>query len=172
MEPAEERALIRVLNQAGIDDSESLLESHREYGTPVLAKAIFMREAWRPILRNGDSSWIDNTIEEMKSRVGRTDLYAKRFLPEQPDLLAALQILKRSNADLEAVTHIVRQAQVSVLDWLVSILDGGHCFEDGLDSCWSLCANDESGDPTIAFGDLKYEIWEFDPEKERKADDA
>ena len=165
MNPDTKETLLRILREARIDQADHWLGEEERYGTPILEKALFMREAWRPIIREGTTEWIDQTITSLESRIGRKDLYALRFLPEQPDLLAALQHIKGSDVELSAITHIVRQSQLSLLSWIISILDGGHCFEDGLSSNWSLCANDEDGEPSKSFGDMKDYIWEFDPDR-------
>ena len=104
---------------------------------------LFLREAWEFVQSPGDSSWVEATIGELQSRVGRDDLYALRFLPERPDLLAAVKAVKESDVDIDAVTHIIREAQKKVLYGLISILDGGHCFSDGLESNWGLFELDE-----------------------------
>jgi hypothetical protein len=156
--------LLRILRSANLDPTHWLEQSER-YGTPILEKALFLREAWAPVLRKGDTSWVERSIAELESRVGRKDLYALRFLPERPDTLAALQHVKQSSVDLAAVSHLVRESQLSVLSRLISIIDGGHCFEDGLSSDWILCASEEDGDPGQSFGDMKDYLWDFDPDR-------
>lgn len=157
--------LLNILRDAKIDNVDHWLEQYELFKTPLLEKALFMREVWRPIIREGTTDWIDSTIADLESRVGRTDLYALRFLPEQPDLLAALRHVKESDVDLKAITHIVRESQLSLLGWIISVIDGGHCFEDGLSSNWSLCANDSDGEPLEPFHDMKGYIWDFDPDQ-------
>jgi hypothetical protein len=75
---SESRAnLLRILEKARIDPEHWLGEEAR-YKTPVLEKALFLREALAPVLRVSDTSWIDKTIEDLESRVGRKDLYARK----------------------------------------------------------------------------------------------
>ena len=165
MDPDRKNHLLRILADAKIADSEQWLEEEQKYGTPVLEKALFMREVWAPILREGDTSWIDKSVADLEARIGRSDLYALRFLPQEPGLLAALHHVRSTEVEPAALTHIVRKAQLSVLGWIISILDGGHCFGDGLSSNWSLCSDDEDGNPSQPFANMQELVWLFDPDR-------
>jgi hypothetical protein len=168
MKPEEEQTLRRILNEARIPNPDEWVEDSERYDLAILAKAIFLREAWRPILRKSDNSWIDEIINELENRIGREDLYAKRFVPEMPDLLVALKSIKASGVNPADITTIVREFQLSLLDWLMSILEGGHCFEDSLSDCWTLVGVDPKAPvgPSQTFGPLKELIGGFDPDKD------
>lgn len=168
MKPEEEKILRRILDEAKIPNPDEWVEDSDDYDNAVLAKAIFLREAWRPILRKLDISWVDETIEDLESRIGRRDLYALRFMPEMPDFLGALKNMKASGVNSADITTVVREFQMSLLDWLMSILEGGHCFEDGLSDCWTLVGLDPDAliDPPQTFGPLKELIGEFDTDKD------
>ncbi|MGB8703125.1 MAG: hypothetical protein WCD18_27215 [Thermosynechococcaceae cyanobacterium] len=168
MKPEEEKILRGILDKARISNPDEWVQDADDYDLAVLSKAIFLREAWKPILRKSDTSWIDETIEDLESRIGRNDLYALRFLPKMPELLESLKRIKASGVDAADITTVVREFQINLLDWLMSILEGGHCFEDGLSDCWTLVGLDRDAliDPPQTFGPLKELIGEFDPDKD------
>ena len=156
--------LAKVFADLDIADQDHWMNSCDDRQSVPMAM-LFLREAWKFIRSPGDSAWVDATITEMESRVGRDDLYALRFLPEKPDLLAAVKAVKESDLNVDAVTHILREAQKDVLYGLVSILDGGHCFADGLDSNWGLYELDEELEPkrpVMMLGDAAHL---FDPDQ-------
>ena len=138
--------LAKILADITIEDKDYWMD-HCDDQQSVPMAMLFLREAWNFIRKPGDSEWVDATIREMESRIGRDDLFALRFLPEKPDLVAAVKAVKESDVDINAVTHIIREAQKDVLYSLISILDGGHRFSDGLDSNWRLYELDEELEP-------------------------
>ena len=159
-----DRDLLRkVFESTPVDDEEYWLEQCSEQES-VPMTMLFAREAWNLITDPGNTEWVDATIKEAESRVGREDLYAMRFLPEKPTLLAAVNTVKNSNVDIEAVTHIIREAQKDVLYGLLSRLDGGHCFADGLDSDWGLFELDEELEPKRPLMMLSEIAHMFDPD--------
>jgi hypothetical protein len=168
MKPEEEQILRQILGDARIPNPDEWVSDAARYDLAALAKAIFLREAWRPILRKSDTAWIDETIEDLENRMGREELYAKRFMPEMPDILNALRNIKASGVNPADLTTVVREFQISLLDWLMSLLEGGHCFEDGLSDCWTLVGVDPQASvgPPQTFGPLKELIGEFDPDKD------
>jgi len=64
-------------------------------------------------------------------------------LPEKPDLLVAVKSVMDSNVDIVAVSHIIRESQKDVLYPILSLLDGGHCFADSLESNWAVFELDD-----------------------------
>jgi hypothetical protein len=168
MKSEEEKVLRRILDEAKVPNPDEWVADSDEYNLAALAKAIFLREAWRPILRKSDNSWIDEMVEDLEGRIGHRDLYSLRFSPEMPDLLKALKNIQASGICSADLTTVVREFQISLLDWLMSILEGGHCFEDGLSDCWTLVGLDPkaSMDLPQTFGPLKELIGEFDPDKD------
>lgn len=156
--------MAKVLAELVIEDKDYWIDSCDDRQSVPMAM-LFLREAWNFIRRPGDSKWVDATIAEMESRMGREDLYSLRFLPEKPDLLAAVKAVKDSDVDIAAVTHIIREAQKDVLYGLVSILDGGHCFSDGLDSNWGLYELDEELEPRRPLMMLSDAAHLFDPDQ-------
>jgi hypothetical protein len=168
MKSEEEKVLRRILDEAKILNPDEWVAASDEYDLAVLAKAIFLREAWRPIIRKSDTSWIDEMVEDLESRIGRRDLHSLRFAPEMPDLLKALKNIQASGISSADLTTVVREFQISLLDWLMSILEGGHCFEGGLSDCWTLVGLDPKApiDLSQTLGPLKELIGEFDPDKD------
>ncbi|WP_404784363.1 hypothetical protein [Altericista sp. CCNU0014] len=168
MKPEDEQILRKILDEARIPNPHEWVEDADNYDLAVLAKAIFLREAWKPILRKSDISWIDESIEDLENRTGRDDLYALRFMPEMPEFLGALKNIKASGVNPADITTVIREFQIGLLEWLMSILEGGHCFEDGLSDCWTLVGlePDAPTSPPQTFGPLKELIGEFDPDKD------
>lgn len=154
--------LAKIFGDLAIEDKDYWMDNCDDRQSVPMAM-LFLREAWEFVQSPGNSEWIDATIREMESRIGRDDLYALRFMPEKPDLLAAVKAVKESDVDIDAVTHIIREAQKDVLYGLISILDGGHCFSDGLDSNWGLYELDEELEPKRPVMMLKEVAHTFDP---------
>ena len=167
MEPEKEAQARTILEAAGIDNVDYYISEADAYSEPVpMAEiALFLREAWRPVLASDAEGWVTELVDELDSRGERDDLYALRFLPERPELLAALKDVAASGVPEQSLSTVVRAFQVGMLEHLVNLLDGGHCFEDGLVDNWSLASLDENLDPQYRFGDMKHMLWEFDPEK-------
>ncbi len=159
-----------VLASARVDDPDWWISEIDAYGEPqpMLEMAVFLREAWSPILREDDASWIDNSIAELEGRVGREDLYALRFLPELPEFREALKRIRDSGIDLRDLTNVIRQFQIDTLANVISNLDGGCCYEDGEESNWTLIAIDEDLEPTSSFSDMKDLMWQFDSDRKKE----
>jgi hypothetical protein len=162
-----EKRLREVLASAGVEGADWWVSQINAYNEPqpLLEMAVFLREAWAPILRENDTDWIENSIAELEERVGREDLYALRFLPELPEFRESLKRVKASGIDLRDLTNVIRQFQIDTLANVVNILDGGCCFEDGEESNWHLYATDEDLEPNNGFSDMKDLMWEFDPDR-------
>jgi hypothetical protein len=157
--------------------------------TPMFPMVVFMKHVWDKVIRKNAGSWIKPTIEDLEGRMGRKDLYALRFLPERPELLDTLKRIQQSNVDEGDLTMVVREAQLALLEHIISMIDGGMAFEEGEDG-WGLYEvkflSDEIeggsmtlekaekyselyGDemvPTRSFFDMKEYVWYFDPDKE------
>jgi hypothetical protein len=160
--------LQEILAETAVDEQEYWMNScSTEESVPM--SMLFLREAWSGVMKAKQTEWIPRLIESLQERIGREDLYALRFLPEKPDLLAALQQVQENNTDLQALSYIVRESQKGMLYWLMQLLDGGFCFDDGLESNWQLFEIDDNGKPLRPFMMLQDVASEFDPEK---SDDA
>lgn len=166
MTPERRALLARLLTEARISAIDRWAEDEDRYGTPSVEKALFLREAWRRVIRKGDTTWLDKDIAAAEANMGRTDLYATRFLPERPDTLAALRDARASNLDPKALSHILREAQICVLLELIDLLDGGISFDDGLEDRWVICARDGDQEPSAPFGDMKDVAWSFNPDRD------
>ena len=168
-----EKNLKRVLEEAGYKDSNNInfewyMNEYRQYSTPVLEKAVFMREAWGPIISGKNSDWIDDWIDVFQTRADQeNNLYIVRFEPENTELLDALKQFKESSLTPEALTTIVRNAQLDVLANFAFMLDGGSVYENGIEADWALCGLDDDAnpDPDKVFGNIQELIWDFDPDR-------
>ena len=165
----DKQLLTEVLKDSVVEDKDYWLE-HCSKSQSVPMTMLLEREAWKGVLKPDQVEWIDATIQSLEQRIGRDDLYALRFLPEKPTLLAALKSVKESGVDPLVVTHIVRECQKALLYRVFSLLDGGHRFEDGLDSNWGVFELDKDLNPRrplMMFGDTAHE---FDPLKDEQAE--
>lgn len=166
MNSKKEKQLRQVLADVGIKNQEWWLSEADTYNAPMAEIALFLREVWRSVVRKGDTSWITETIKNLKERETRNDLYALRFLPDNPELKEALQRVSRAGVDLSDLTTIVRELQLETLSHTIDLLDGGHCFRDGLEGNWSVCSLDGDLEPAQSFGEMKNLMWDFDPDRE------
>lgn len=157
--------LTKIFENTPVKNQDYFLDKCSE-SESVPMTMLFAREAWKGVLASNQNEWIDASINSLKGRIGRDDLYSKAFLPEKPDLLSALEHIKESSVDESAVSYVVREAQKDLLYWIFSILDGGHCFSDGLDSNWALFELDEDLTPKRQLMMFQGTSHEFDPSPE------
>ncbi|MEO1133842.1 MAG: hypothetical protein AAFX40_14185 [Cyanobacteria bacterium J06639_1] len=168
MDSKKERQLRKILRDVGIDNADQWVSEADAYMEPIpmAEMALFLREAWQPILRQNDISWIVPLIKELESRQGRKDLYALRFLPPKTVLRQALQRLQAAGIDPKDLTIVIREFQLEVLAQVIDLLDGGISFEEDFESNWSIFSLDDELEPVDSFSDMKHLIWEFDPDRE------
>jgi len=158
--------LQKILEGTSVEDKNYWLEQcNSQESVPMTM--LLEREAWKGVIAPEQNEWIEETIDSLRSRIGRDDLYAKAFLPEKPNLLAALEHIKQSDVDLSAVSHVVRESQKALLYWMFSLLDGGHSFEDSLDSNWGVFEFDDELEPKRQLMMFRGTAHEFDPKPEK-----
>lgn len=129
---------------------------------------LFAREAWRGVIEPEQTEWLDQMKTDLESRKDRDDLYSLRFLPEKPDLLSALSTLKAQGVDEKALSFLIREMQKNTLYHLSSLLDGGHCFHDGLVSDWGVFEMNDSAVAKRQFLMLCEMLHELDPAGEEE----
>jgi len=168
MKNADEAHLRRIFTEMGVEDPDYYVKEADEYDepTPMLSKVVFMRECLKTLIKANDEKWIDEHIEAYQKRTGKKDLYSLRFEPEMPELLTALLNVQEKGVDPKNLGLIVREYQRHVLASVISLIDGGYAFEEGVDSDWGMFQIDDDLMPTYGFGDMKDMIWELDPDKD------
>jgi len=125
-------------------------------GTPELARFVFLRQAWRRLLAEGDTSWIEPTIA------------AARAAPDAPfaGVGHALARLRESGARDEDVAEVARGMQAAALFALAALLDGprpGELEPEIADLRWAMVQLGERGEPEARIGALADAVLETDP---------
>ena len=170
MNTDKEQQLKQVLTDAKIEDTNWWLSRNKASDAPMAEIALFLGELWRSVIRRDDTTWVQELVDQLDEGEARTDLYALRFLPRNPELKNALLRVSAADIDLADLTVIVRELQINVLSQTADLLDGGQCFEDGLSDNWCLCSLDDELEPDSCFGDIKHLVWDFDPDREAEAE--
>jgi hypothetical protein len=169
MNAEDEKHLRRILAEAGVSDTDYTnanwwIQEEVKHGTPVLSKALFLREVWRAVIPHDSPDWDERLLSDLKQRKGDGDVYyTSRVTRQNPALLDVIKSFAASPRGREALTLLVRAAQINVLASVVQLLDGGYTFEEGLSARWTLCGTDSSGDPTQSVGSMGEVMWAFDP---------
>jgi len=147
-------ALTRLFAKLGAPDPEAWAESQLTEGIPQLARFLFLRQAWRQILTDGDTSWIDLWITA--SRQGPDDPYA--------GVGAALSRLRAAGASDHDLTELVRGLQADLLFALCCQLeDPGELEPEVQHVLWALVQIDEHGEILGQLGGLHESVLETDP---------
>ncbi|TDR16345.1 hypothetical protein [Marinicella litoralis] len=158
----EQDLLKKVFEKTNATNQEYWLKQCDDKESAIALSMLFVRESLKLIQKPNQTEWLDATIKDLEFRIGRDDLYSTGFLPEKPNLLSAVKSVKESNVDRSALTHIIRESQKDVLYGMFSLLGGGHCFEDGLESAWELFEIDEDGKPKRGFVMMNEIVNEFE----------
>lgn len=170
MKPEHEALLRRVLKEAGIKETDYTnadwwIQEAKQYGTPELSKAVFLRESWRGIFPAGDINQLKEFLRQLHARRGDGDEgYQSRVARLDPTKIPALQRLLESD-DACAIAYLVRAAQIEAVSSLLQLLDGGDRFDDNLDATWALMASDDDDENLKHVGQLIELFWKFDPAK-------
>jgi len=144
-------ALFRTL---GANDPEGWARSQVEEGIPQLARFLFLRQAWRRIVNEDDSSWIDARITRSEKR------------PDEPyaGVGHALKKLRARGATDEEVVDLVRGMQAELLFSLCYLLeDPGDVEPEIANVLWTLAQVDEAGNVLGGIGGLHESVLETDP---------
>jgi hypothetical protein len=137
----------------GASDPRSWAESQLSEGIPQLARFLFLRQAWRQIVPENDSSWISAEIESAQNE------------PDAPfagagHALAKLRGLGASDSDL---TDLVRGMQAQLLSGFAYLLDDPALeeepFAEGVS--WALCQLTDEG--ALMMDGLHESVLELDP---------
>lgn len=172
MSPQEEAELRRLLEECGFNDNDYVnadwwINENRRYGFPALKAALLLREAWRGVVRPHDKHAVVEFLNDMKLRMGDTDDYQDRVARQNPAYFEELHRLLGNEGSANAITFLVRAAQIEAVSQLIQLIDGGETFERGLTASWGLASYEESGECKEEFGKLIDLFWKFDPERRR-----
>jgi hypothetical protein len=148
------RALTQLFAELGAPAPERWARAQVEGGIPQLARFLFLRAAWRHVLAEGDTSWIDGPIA------------AARVQPDAPfaGVGAALARLRASGARDTDVSEVVRGMQVAALFAFCRLLDGAPAAEPEVaDVRWALVQVTPDGDVVAPLRALHASLLDTDP---------
>ena len=140
--------------ELGAPDPRSWAQSQLQEGIPQLARYLFLREAWRLVVAEGDRTWIEQDVAS-----------AERD-PQAPyagagSALKRLRALGAADAD---ITDLVRGKQAELLFSLCSLLDDP-TVDDVVDQdiFWALVQVTDAGDVLATISALHESVLETDP---------
>jgi hypothetical protein len=157
--PTEEelRRLTEHFRAIGAFDPESWAKSQLEEGIPQYARLVFLRQAWKNVITEGDTSWIDALIQEAARR------------PRDPGAGAgpALKRMLSAGASREDIAEVVRVTQWQVLAGLAYQLADPGVVEYPSGELprvnWTLFEVDEDGEPLHPIDGLHESVLDTDP---------
>lgn len=147
-------ALTQLFAELGAPDPEGWARSQLGEGLPQLARFLFLREAWRAVLAEGDTAWIDPTIA------------ASRAQPDAPfaGVGAALARLRDAGARDEDIAEVVRGMQAAALFAFCRLVDDPGLPEPELsDVSWALVQVSPGGEVLAQIAGLHESVLETDP---------
>lgn len=152
--PLELTALTKLFDELGASDPERWARSQVEEGIPQLARFLFLRQAWRSIVSEDDTSWIYAAINHAKSH------------PDKPYAGAGLALarLKAKGATDEDLTDLVRAMQAELLfNFCYLLSDPGDVEDSASDIAWKLMQVDDQGTAIEEVGALHESVLGTDP---------
>ena len=138
----------------GAPDPEGWARSEVVEGIPQLARFLFLRQAWRLVVREDDSTWIERSIAHVKTH------------PDEPysGVGHALKKLRALGAGDQEITDLVRGMQAKLLFGLCYLLeDPGDIEPEVKDLAWALVQVDKDGNLMGSIGGLHESVLETDP---------
>lgn len=148
---APQEALTDLFARLGARDPAQWARSQIEEGIPQLARFLFLRQAWKSVVPDDDSSWID-----AQSRVAS----------DQPGgaIAPALRRALAQGIDPVDLTTMVRVMQWQTLAGLCYFLDDPGTLEPVVkDVAWRLFQVNAQDRPIAVMGELHESVLETDP---------
>lgn len=146
--------LTELFRLLGASEPEEWAASQIEEGIPQLHRFLFLRQAWKSIVTEGDTSWIGSSIA------------AAELAPDAPyaGVGAVLALLRAKGVTDDEITDLVRGVQAELLFQFCYLLDDPDIDEEeGADVAWGLFAVDEEGTPLEPLVGLHESVLETDP---------
>ncbi len=141
----------------GASDPGSLARSQVEEGIPQYARFVFLRQAWRNVVTDGDTTWIDSQIQQAE----------QRSRDPGAGIGPALTRLLAAGANRDDITELVRVMQWSVLADLAYQLSDPGVVEYPSDKMprvnWTLFEVDKDGEPLHPIDGLHESVLDTDP---------
>jgi hypothetical protein len=147
-------ALTRLFAKLGAPDPAAWAESQLAEGIPQLARFLFLRQAWRHVLVEDDTAWIEEWIGE------------SRRSPDAPfaGVGTALARLRATGASDDDLTELARGMQAQLLFSLCHQFDDpGELEPEVQDVLWALVQINEDGEILGQISGLHESVLETDP---------
>jgi len=148
------KKLAAIFAKLGARDPAGWARSQLEEGIPQLARFVFLRQAWRAIVSEEDSSWIEEAVSRSNTH------------PKEPyaGVGHALRALRARGATDEELTDLVRGMQARLLfDFCYLLEDPGDIEPEVADIAWALVQIDDAGTVIGNIGGLHESVLETDP---------
>jgi len=146
-----EQELTALFRKLGARDPATWARSQINENIPQLARFLFLRQAWKLVVSDNDSSWIAKTRQVDSNKPGG-------------DAGPAITRLLAAGGQEEDLTKIVRVMQWRLLSGLCRLLDDPGIVEsEAGDTAWRLFQVDERDHPIAMMGGLAESILETDP---------
>jgi hypothetical protein len=155
--PKDLQQLTEHFRAMGAFEPDSWAKSQIEEGIPQYARLVFLRQAWKNVITEDETSWIDPLIQESKRR------------PREPGSGAgpALKRMLAAGASREDIAEVVRIMQWRVLAGLAyQLADPGvvdYPSEELPRVNWTLFEVDENGEPLHPIDGLHESVLDTDP---------
>jgi hypothetical protein len=149
-----QRTLAALFERLGADDPDGWARSQVEEGIPQLARFLFLRQAWRAVVDEGDPRWIAMAIAGAEAD------------PHGPyaGVGHALRSLRARGATDDEITDLVRGMQAELLFQLCYLLeDPGDVEPEVQDVAWSLVQVDDDGNVLASIDGLHESVLQTDP---------
>jgi hypothetical protein len=146
-----EEQLSELFRKLGAEEPESWAHSQIAEGIPQLPRYLFLRQAWRKVVRPTDTSW----MSEMRPKD-----------PNAPggELGQAIDRILATGARADDLTTVVRVMQWHLLSRLSVLIEDPGVLEDEVsDIWWQLFRVDENNNPIEPISGLIESVLETDP---------
>ncbi len=152
--PSSFRELSALFRQLGAPDPEAWARSQVDEGIAQLHRFLFLRQAWRLVLGEDATAWIDRSIAHTKK--DPEGVFA--------GLGAALERAVAAGASREDLTQIARGMQAELLFQFCYLLSDSGLTEPELQGVgWGLFQTDEGGEAIGPIVGLHESVLELDP---------
>jgi hypothetical protein len=148
------KKLTALFKKLGAKDPSGWAKSQIDEGIPQLARYIFLRQAWRCVVSEEDSSWIDLEIDRASKE------------PDAPysGVGIALKKIRERGATDEELTDVVRGTQAEMLFHFCYLLDDpGELEPEVADMEWMLVQFNAKGNVDGSIVGLHESVLETDP---------